>query len=318
MPATLSSPRVFGRFLRPLPFCALAMAGVHADIASILKNYRDSESSEVLVACHRAGYLSSGEKHLPENSVPAIRESIEAGTDILEIDLALTSDGELVLMHDIKLDRTTTGKGPVSDHTLAEIKSYRLLDPQGKETEEQVPTFRETMELAKGHAMVNLDKLDVTNAAKMEAAMKVLRETGTVDHAIFKGSASPKAVTKALKRYPEKLDFMPVVSNTSADRVISALDALKPEAIEIVFKQEDTPMLSPEVIAAAKRNGTRIWINSLFANLNAGHEDAKAIAGDPDGSWGWILSHGATIIQTDHRQSLTQYLEKEGKRHKAP
>jgi glycerophosphoryl diester phosphodiesterase len=77
-------------------------------------------------------------------------------------------------------------------------------------------------------------------------------------------------------------------------------------------------MLSPEVLATAKRHGTRIWINSLWASLNAGHEDAKALAGDIEGSWGWILDHGATIIQTDHRAPLAKYLEAEGKRSKAP
>jgi len=148
--------------------------------------------------------------------------------------------------------------------------------------------------------------------------MKVLRETGTLDHAIFKGSTSPDAVTKALKRYPEKLDYMPVVANVSASEVITTLDTLKPQAIEIVFKDENSGMLSPEVLATAKRHGTRIWINSLWASLNAGHEDAKALAGDIEGSWGWILDHGATIIQTDHRAPLAKYLEAEGKRSKAP
>lgn len=296
----------------------LALGPVRADIAPILDSYRDSAGSRVLIACHRAGYLSEDGKHLPENSLPAIRESIHRGAEILEIDLALTSDGELVLMHDPKLDRTTTGKGPVAAHTLAEIKDLRLRDPDGKVSEERVPTFRETMELVKGQVMVNLDKLNVTDRKKMDAAMKVMRETGTVDHAIFKGSASPQAVAKALKRYPEKLDYMPVVANTSATEVIAILDALKPEAIEIVFKQEDSGMLSPEALATAKRHGTRIWINSLWASLNAGHDDAKALAGDPAGSWGWILGQGATIIQTDHRDPLARYLESEGKRDKAP
>lgn len=305
-------------FWLPALLCLLAPAHARADLAPILKSYLDSEDGRVLIACHRAGYLSEDGKHLPENSLPAIQESIRQGAEILEIDLALTSDAELVLMHDTKLDRTTTGKGLVSKHTLAEIKALHLRDPGGKVTEERVPTFRETMELAKGQVMVNLDKLNVTDRKKMDAAMKVLRETGTADHAIFKGSAFPQAVKEALDRYPEKLDYMPVVADLSASEVIATLDALKPEAIEIVFKREDSGMLSPEVLATAKRHGTRIWINSLWASLNAGHEDAKALAGDPEGSWGWILGQGATIIQTDHRDPLAKYLAEEGKRGKTP
>lgn len=299
-------------------YLSLALTGASfADIAPVLESYRNSEDGRVLIACHRAGYLSKDGAHLPENSLPAIRESISDGVEILEIDLRLTSDGELVLMHDDKLDRTTTGKGRVAEHTLAEIKELHLLDPDGKITEERVPTFREAMEAMKGHVMVNLDKLPVTDRAKMDAAMKVLRETGTVNHAIFKGSVSggsSKGVQRALARFPEKLEFMPIVANSTPGEVVAVLDVLRPEAIEIVFKEESSGMLSPEVLAAAKRHGTRLWVNTLWASLNAGHDDARALAGDAAGAWGWVVDRGATILQTDHHKPLGRYLKDSGKR----
>ena len=301
--------------------CAIVLAGfpAHAEIGGVLGRFRNADQEGVLIACHRAGYLNKdGKSGLPENSVPAIRASIEAGAEILEIDLAMTSDGQLVLMHNKTMDRTTTGKGLPSDHTLAELKELFLRDPEGKTTSERIPTFKETMELVKGRAMVNLDKLDITNRTKMDATMQVLRETGTVDHAILKGSASSKAVKKALSRFPEPLQYMPIVANTSPEKVIAILDELKPEAIEVVFKDSASPMLSPEVLAAAKRNDTRIWINSLWASLNGGHHDALAVSGNPDGTWGWILGKGATIIQTDQRDPLLDYLESQGKRAKTP
>ncbi|RYD63016.1 MAG: glycerophosphodiester phosphodiesterase family protein [Verrucomicrobiaceae bacterium] len=293
----------------------VAMVPCLAELAPVLESYRNSEDGRVLIACHRAGYLSKDGAHLPENSLPAIRESIRAGADILEIDLMLTSDGELVLMHDDMLDRTTTGKGKVAEHTLAEIKALHLLDPDGKVTGERVPTFREAMEAVKGQVMVNLDKLPVTDRVKMDAAMKVLRETGTVNHAIFKGGvggSSPKAIQRALGRFPEKLEFMPIVANTTPGEVVAFLDLLRPEAIEIVFKEESSGMLAPEVLAAAKRNGTRIWVNTLWASLNAGHDDARALAGDAAGSWGWVVDRGATILQTDHHEPLGRYLRERG------
>ncbi|HEY1121563.1 MAG TPA: glycerophosphodiester phosphodiesterase family protein [Haloferula sp.] len=292
-----------------------------ADIAPVLESYRNSEDGRVLIACHRAGYLSKDGAHLPENSLLAIRESISDGVEILEIDLMLTSDGELVLMHDDKLDRTTTGKGKVAEHTLAEIKELHLLDPDGKVTDERVPTFRETMEVVKGQVMVNLDKLPVTDRVKMDAAMKVLRETDTVNHAVFKGSVSggsPRAIQRALSRFPEKLEFMPIVANTTPGEVVAVLDVLRPEAIEIVFKEESSGMLSPEVLAAAKRHGTRIWVNTLWASLNAGHDDARALAGDIPGAWGWVVERGATILQTDHHEPLNRYLKGLGKRGVSP
>ena len=59
----------------------------------------------------------------PENTIPALEAALAAGADVAEIDVALTSDGHLVLMHDYTLDRTTTGTGPVKLSTLAEIQA---------------------------------------------------------------------------------------------------------------------------------------------------------------------------------------------------
>lgn len=96
--------------------------------------------------------------------------------------------------------------------------------------------------------------------------------------------------------------------------MITTLDALQPEAIEIVFNTAPTLMLSLEVLAAAQRHGMRIWINSLWATLNGGHHDVFALAGDTQGSWGWLLQQGATIIQTDHGKKMIGFLERAGKR----
>jgi glycerophosphoryl diester phosphodiesterase len=59
----------------------------------------------------------------PENTLPALEAALAAGADVAEIDVKLTSDGHLVLMHDATLDRTTSGQGPVGAMTLAQIKT---------------------------------------------------------------------------------------------------------------------------------------------------------------------------------------------------
>lgn len=67
-------------------------------------------------------------------------------------------DGHLILMHDSKLDRTTTGKGLVADHTLAEIKALQLRNGCHIKTIYKVPTLEEALLFAKGRVMLNLDK----------------------------------------------------------------------------------------------------------------------------------------------------------------
>ena len=77
-----------------------------------------------LLAAHRGGALL-----WPENSLLAFRNSVALGADFIEFDVHLSKDGELVVIHDPTLDRTTSGSGPVKGRTAASetktTKSYR-------------------------------------------------------------------------------------------------------------------------------------------------------------------------------------------------
>ena len=78
-----------------------------------------------------------------------------------EIDPRLTKDGVIVLMHDETIDRTTTGKGKVSDYTYAELQQFNLVDRNGNVTAFKIPTLKECLEWSKGKTILNLDIKDV-------------------------------------------------------------------------------------------------------------------------------------------------------------
>ncbi len=79
----------------------------------------------------------------PENTLLSIRRAMEIGVDAVEIDVHLTKDKEVVVIHDSTVDRTTNGKGPIGSYTLEEIKK---LDA-GKG--EKIPTLEEVIEFVK-------------------------------------------------------------------------------------------------------------------------------------------------------------------------
>ena len=85
----------------------------------------------------------------PENTMTAYRKAIEAGADGVELDVQLTKDGEIVVIHDEKVDRTTDGHGNVRDFTLAELRkldaSYLYKEPGVRHP---IPTFEEYCEWA--------------------------------------------------------------------------------------------------------------------------------------------------------------------------
>jgi len=66
-------------------------------------------------------------------------------------------------------------------------------------------------------------------------------------------------------------------------------------------------------IRKVKEAGIRVWKNSLWPGMNAGHDDEKAVD-DPDKYWGWVVKNGANIIQTDRPQELLDYLKSINKR----
>lgn len=89
----------------------------------------------------------------PENTLVAIEKAIELKADMIEIDVHLTKDNQLVVIHDHTLDRTTTGTGDIKEKTLAEI---RELDAgswkDAKYKGEKVPTLEEVLAAVEGKA----------------------------------------------------------------------------------------------------------------------------------------------------------------------
>jgi glycerophosphoryl diester phosphodiesterase len=63
-----------------------------------------------------------GEAEFPSNTMYAFQHSVKAGADMLELDVGVTKDGKVVVMHDTTLDRTTNGHGTIASHTLKQIR----------------------------------------------------------------------------------------------------------------------------------------------------------------------------------------------------
>lgn len=93
-------------------------------------------------AAHRGGAAL-----WPENSLLAIGESIALGAPLVEMDVHLTADGGLAVIHDGSLDRTTDGTGRVAERTVAELRARRLKGPDGVLSSEHVPMFEEVLAL---------------------------------------------------------------------------------------------------------------------------------------------------------------------------
>lgn len=119
-----------------------------------------------------SGHRGTSELGLPENSIPAMKAVLGATPAIFEVDPRLTKDGVPVMVHDASLERTTTGKGNVSDYTWDELKKLKLKDKQGNVTPYGINTLEEMILWAKGKTVLNLDKKDLP----MEMTAEIIRK----------------------------------------------------------------------------------------------------------------------------------------------
>jgi glycerophosphoryl diester phosphodiesterase len=117
-----------------------------------------------LLSAHRGGAA----RGFPENCLATFENTLRQTFAILEVDPRLTRDGAIVIHHDATLNRTTTGRGRVADHDLAELKKLRLKDPQGNVTDYVIPTLDEALEWARGKTVLVLDEKDVPVKARVK------------------------------------------------------------------------------------------------------------------------------------------------------
>ncbi|TWU18529.1 glycerophosphodiester phosphodiesterase family protein [Allorhodopirellula heiligendammensis] len=111
----------------------------------------------VIISAHRGG----PGRGLPENAIETFEHSLRNEPSMMEVDPRLTKDGQIVLLHDATLDRTTTGTGLVRDATLEELKNLYLKDIDGTVTEYRIPTLDEAITWARGRTILVLDQKDV-------------------------------------------------------------------------------------------------------------------------------------------------------------
>ena len=183
--------------------------------------------SRPLLIGHR-GYPAK----FPENTPAAFEGAMQAGCGMIELDVTLTRDRKVVVIHDDTLDRTTTGKGPVKGHTLAEIKA---LDAgswfDARFAAERVPELSEVMELTAGRCLLNIEikesafEADYPANAIEHQVVKLVKTSGGLDRVIL--SSFDKRILQRIAA----MDAPPAIayiSDHGADwRVLEMLLAMK-------------------------------------------------------------------------------------------
>lgn len=274
-------------------------------LAFLIDHLRDSlpATDYVMVAAHRGDWIWA-----PENSLKGIRNCIEIGVDIIEMDVRSTRDSVLVLLHDETLDRTTTGSGRVSDWTLDSLKRLRLLDATGVKTDQTIPTLDEVLDLAKGKALLFLDKTQ----DKIPAVLDLLERKGMLSQAVFILDLPYRQARKAFGNRLEKVFYVPVIEEgiDSLDTYVNDyLTLYGPAAFQFRIPDADSPLF--EYVDRVSAGGAKPLVAATWAKHSMQRGD-QASRLDQEKGWGWLHGQGFTLLETNHPYELIEYLDKKG------
>ena len=287
-----------------------ATAGYIGKADKLVAAMHNPSTDYVIVVSHRGDW-----RNYPENSIPAIESVIRMGVDMMELDVKMTRDSVLVLSHDWTLERTTTGRGNISDYTYEQLLAFDLKRGHGIAIPGlKIPTLRQALTVCKDRILVNVDQgFDYYNQV-----LALTEELGMTHQVLIKSGYPLNKVQEKLAQHPRNMMYMPVTSvskggdMTTFDSYFSSHNAV-PIAFELCFST-----LDGQVQSTAKRvldAGSKVWVNTIWGSLCGDHDDDRAYdSPDPDKIYGPILDLGTFIIQTDRPEFLIKYLEKKGRR----
>ena len=197
----------------------------------------------IAVVAHRG--LRDG---VPENTLAAFRDALAGGVAIIELDLRLTKDGHLVVIHDETLDRTTNCSGRVASLTLAGIKQCNAGEPS--HGGERVPTFAELLALVRDRPAQLL--ADVKPGTPLEPVLREIRDH-RAEAKVILGLRKASDVASVRRRFPliTTLAFMPEATDAAAFTKSGA---------HIIRLWSDWVEADANLVARTRALGPEVWV----------------------------------------------------------
>ena len=275
-------------------------------VEKILAEINDPNSKYIAVISHRGDW-----RNYPENSIPAIESIIRMGVDMMELDVKMTKDSVLVLMHDKTINRMTNGKGKVSDITYDSLMTFKMRRAHNVTTDSlRVPTLRQAFECCKDRILINVDHA----ANYYKEIVELAEEMGMTGQVLMKGSKSIDQVAADMAPYENNLLYMPIININQEKGQELFYDyvnrGIAPMAFEVCWKENGEEM--EKCVAEIKKMGSKLWVNTLWNSLCGGLSDDIAFETSAAEVYGKIVDMGTTIIQTDRPEMLIEYLRSRG------
>lgn len=257
------------------------------------KNYfQYTENVFPVISAHRGG---AGTNY-PENCIATLEYTLSQTPAIFEIDARLTKDNKAVLLHDKTLERTTSGKGKLRDHTLDEIKNIQLKDPEGNITSYRIPTLEEAIQWSKEKTLLNLDVKDVP----LEMKAKLVKEHDAFHHVIFTVHNAGEA--RFFYDFDHRSMFSAFVKTKEA--LVSYEKAGIPwQNVLIAYVGSESTKENKALYDLLHQRGVMVMVSAAPVYDKMEHREKRAEA------YRKILEDGADIIETDRPAEVAEAIK---------
>jgi len=231
-------------FLLALPLIRVA----NASSSEVARCVRDPKCHRTFVVAHRARGLDA-----PENSRAAVARAIEAGVPVVKLDVRASRDGDLFLLHDGKLDRTTNLTGRIETASTADLGSARLSNG------ETLPRFAEVYAISRGRVVMTIGfKVDA-----VERIADWINAEGSFDDLIFFVNTGEEmaAAARARQRYPDMMIMVRLLdTRVTLDSTRAVFGGL-PDILH-------TDRIGPQEVASLHALGTKVYMDATAAERN--------------------------------------------------
>ncbi|SPX80883.1 Glycerophosphoryl diester phosphodiesterase [Listeria innocua] len=176
----------------------------------------------------------------PENTLPAMKKAIETGADGIELDIHVLKSGELIVMHDERVDRTTNGTGFLKDFTLLEVK--KLYTAKHFFRKVRVPTLEEVFKLV-NHTGVSLNIELKTDVFEYEGIERKVLELASQFPNVERMYSSFNPDTLIRLRELDSGARLALITHGNLDKVLPLHEKIQLDAVHPPIKAENNPIL---------------------------------------------------------------------------
>lgn len=262
--------------------------------------------NKVLIAAHRG--TCGG--NVIQNTCLAYRNALLHGADLIEIDAAMTTDGVFFAFHDGEEMLELGIDNDIKQMSSDEVEQLHTLNSLRHKSNQKVERLDFVLEAFRGKCLINIDR----SWFYWKEIISFLKSKDMNNQILLK-SHPDEELLKNIEENGSEIMYMPILRKPEDWEIVKKYH-INVAAVELIFEQVDSKIVSKEFMDELHEKGILTWVNAITLDdktiLSAELDDNHAITEDFDRNWGKLIDMGFDIIQTDWPALLKEYIKRRG------